>query len=567
MTTEKSTEEKIVLKGEVALALWRQGKDTWNQWVEDNPVADVDFSFVDFGEERTEENPVIDFRAFRFPEGRVSFHLAKFGEGNVSFDKAQFGDGDFSFIDTRFGEGNVSFNKAVFGGGNVHFNKAKFGKGYVNFGGAEFGEGSVYFGDAEFGEGYVAFDEAQFGEGHVSFSGTKFGEGKVSFGEVKFGEGGIWFIGTRFGKGYVSFGKAQFGEGKVSFNEVQFGEGGVSFFDAKFGEGDVSFINAVIGEGDVSFYKTQFGEGNVHFNKAQFGDGHVSFYKAQFGEGNVHFNEAQFGEGYICFIETQFSDCNVSFGKAQFGEGDYSFEKATFGGQVNFSSISDIDEVISLSLKGCCFEKTLDLSGNHFPFIPDLTATKTNNHVSLHGFSCDLSKDSFKKGFFTFDKARNTDDVARLGRLKEIAENNKDHERALAFYADEMRAKRWQENTTIRSNLLDLTYDKLSNYGRSESRPVTCLIGLWLLFAGCYYAMSGNTMIAVSQKICAALAFSASQIIPIAPGSKPAQLQSAQLLFFGKMELGLYLVTLAQSVLSIALLFLIGLALRNRFRI
>lgn len=39
--------DRVILKGEAALVLWRQRKEVWNQWVEDNPVADIDFSGVD----------------------------------------------------------------------------------------------------------------------------------------------------------------------------------------------------------------------------------------------------------------------------------------------------------------------------------------------------------------------------------------------------------------------------------------------------------------------------------------------------------------------------------------
>ena len=83
MVNDEATEDKIILKGEAVLALWRQGKKAWNQWVEDNPVADIDFSKVDFGKERTEAKREIDFIEFNFPKGVVSFIKAQFGEGDV----------------------------------------------------------------------------------------------------------------------------------------------------------------------------------------------------------------------------------------------------------------------------------------------------------------------------------------------------------------------------------------------------------------------------------------------------------------------------------------------------
>ncbi len=41
-------EERVVLEGQDAIDLWQQGRDAWNAWVAQNPVADIDFSGVDF---------------------------------------------------------------------------------------------------------------------------------------------------------------------------------------------------------------------------------------------------------------------------------------------------------------------------------------------------------------------------------------------------------------------------------------------------------------------------------------------------------------------------------------
>ncbi len=63
--------------------------------------------------------------------------------------------------------------------------------------------------------------------------------------------------------------------------------------------------------------------------------------------------------------------------------------------------------------------------------------------------------------------AKDPEDAGRLGRLKEIAEDNKDHEQALYFFGEEMRAKRWQKNRPFLASILDFLYDKVSDYGRS----------------------------------------------------------------------------------------------------
>jgi hypothetical protein len=104
MTNENQSDEKTVLKGEQALKLWREGKDEWNQWVEENPVADVDFSGVDFGKDPKNHIPKNNFEGFKFPKGKVDFSRVTFyqldasqNEQNVSFMNAHLGDGEVTF--------------------------------------------------------------------------------------------------------------------------------------------------------------------------------------------------------------------------------------------------------------------------------------------------------------------------------------------------------------------------------------------------------------------------------------------------------------------------------------
>ena len=58
-------EERTVLKGQDAIDLWQQGADAWNAWVEKNPIADIDFSEVDFSKYAD-----VSFARFRFPNGK-----------------------------------------------------------------------------------------------------------------------------------------------------------------------------------------------------------------------------------------------------------------------------------------------------------------------------------------------------------------------------------------------------------------------------------------------------------------------------------------------------------------
>ena len=61
--------------------------------------------------------------------------------------------------------------------------------------------------------------------------------------------------------------------------------------------------------------------------------------------------------------------------------------------------------------------------------------------------------------------------------------------------------------------------------------------------------------------------FSASQMLPLIPTSRIAREAAAIELFSSHIPGCLYFLTVVQSILAFVFLFLIGLALRNRFRL
>ena len=327
----------------------------------------------------------------------------------------------------------------------------QFPKGEVNFSGAEFGNGNVNFVEAQFGDGNVNFFEAQFGDGTVSFSGAEFGNGNVNFVEAQFGDGNVSFIDARFGKGTVSFSDARFGNGTVDFWNARFGDGAVRFGGADFGDGDVRFEGARFGKGTVSFSDAEFGEGNVNFFEAQFGDGTVSFSGAEFGNGNVNFWNARFGEG------------TVNFWNARFGDGAVSFDSVKFEGPAGFSHLTQASS--AFSFRNAHFGQSLTLSSkNHFTCVPDFINTHMGHHMSLRGVHL---LPQLKTG---------PEDIGRFCRLKELAEGQKDHERALEFKAQEILATRQHQNKGL-AKILPWCFEKGSNYGRSELRPLVGLTG------------------------------------------------------------------------------------------
>ncbi len=96
-----------------------------------------------------------------------------------------------------------------------------------------------------------------------------------------------------------------------------------------------------------------------------------------------------------------------------------------------------------------------------------------------------------------------------------------------------------------------------------------CLIGFWLLFAYLYYELSGvktykNYNL---EKWFEALSFSGGHLIPFISSGRSTRKEGAEMLFGGDLSPLINLLTMTQSLISFVLVFLIGLALRNRFKL
>lgn len=149
--------------------------------------------------------------------------------------------------------------------------------------------------------------------------------------------------------------------------------------------------------------------------------------------------------------------------------------------------------VWSFSFKGTAFNGPFVLEGN-FACVPDLRYTKISNHVDVggvkappsrspvikwrssrrfHKIVCILCRWSWLAWLIPvrlyYKKANDPEDADRLRRLKELAEQSKHHRAALRFYADEERCERWQPGQSFWATLLDLCYDKVSNYGQGSA--------------------------------------------------------------------------------------------------
>ncbi|MGJ8598259.1 pentapeptide repeat-containing protein, partial [Sulfitobacter sp.] len=343
--------------------------------------------------------------------------------------------------------------------------------------------------------------------------------------------------------------------------------------NASFGKGDLNFFGANFGKGDADFYAANFGEGDVNFYGANFEEGNVDFFDANFEEGNVDFDNANLGKG------------NLDFRFASFGHSKISFVNCACDGMAQFTDLEELEDCTQFSFEGCSFAKLFTFSYDGRMGGPlDLRRTSLSHDVVVNDVKCDFGMErrpSWKAILHAYwtgmphgaepyspwlNRAEDEEDSQRFRKLKELAVANRNHAKALEFHAQEIRAQRGH-GTKWWQDLAQFVYWGLSDYGRSVLRPMAALIAAWLSFAAIYFAITKNAAASFGT----ALTYSGSHMLSFIPTGRTARSQGEAILF-GDGEnvfvpdwvLGIGAV---ESVLSVVLLFLFGLGLRNMFRV
>ena len=140
-----------------------------------------------------------------------------------------------------------------------------------------------------------------------------------------------------------------------------------------------------------------------------------------------------------------------------------------------------------------------------------------------------------------------------------MAANARDHDSEQFFFAHEVWAARKRQDRVDR--IPGYLYEWCSNFGRSVWRPVFGLLGIWLASAALYacFVETDAAYPLCTQEFGQGMQLSAAMILPFLAASRyepPCQIDG-------------WLAALAftEGLLGLVMIFLIGLALRNRFRI
>lgn len=358
--------------------------------------------------------------------------------------------------------------------------------------------------------------------------------------------------------GNANFSSAKFNS-RATFKNARF-FGQAIFKDAAFLR-RVYFTEAVFEKG-FSFARAHF-FGHFGFAKVQV-KGNGTFQDCVFEE-TSKFDDSNFSD-LVDWLDAKFS-LEAHFLRAVFGS-EAKFSNATFCNRASFFRAQFMMGAIfsATTFKGI----TTNLTFVHFRTVPDFRTTKFDFPPNFQGTEIDYRVKPYGIESL-FHCAAGSEYAARYRRLKQLAAEAKDHEKELEFFAYELKAKRFYETRDFGPILLNVAYDWLSNYGRSVARPM-----LWLVLIVALSAVS----LARENKLSLDDAWEKRDAILVVAGTNCALFLGAEKSDLRKkalevlkpkgsddLSLSREAVAYFQSAISLLLMFLIGLALRNRFRV
>ena len=560
-----------------------------------------------------------------FKPGQASFENASFG-AEANFRDVTFGEKP-NFAGAKFGvcvdfAGSTFGNRTDFTGTifdeSPDFAGTNFGP-WANFAGAKFGYGAG-FTTATFGRSAI-FTGTKFGN-VADFTGSTISNGTDFTGAI-FGEEAS-FAAAVFGE-RVIFTNVTFGD-KAAFNRVTFGNK-LEFAAASFGHS--ATFTAVLFRDPVNFADVTFDEkaeftdavflGKSTFTNATFGNG-ANFSRTTF-RNKVDFVAAAFGDR-VAFKRTIFKDCAEFSGKSSYlGTKDFDRSSDTANSKEKVSQarlkgqqdeswrFNDCgsDRFLNISFAGACFHADSYFLHRSVDQVADFTNTSFYRPPDFDG-ATNIQRIDFTGAKITFVRpghphwTSQSSVAIRLRALRRLAEDTKNHDLERDLYIEERKAERGvylrqhfrallREPTriwTLFSHILWIgvmaAYWALADYGRSFLRPLFWLIASWAFFRWRYE----DVFAPVLQKLRAMGDLQAGQIpqyhdaihmlalghaVPFV-GAFTVDSDIKKFLLCGNARHCTLIpppcyqgLVITQNLISILLVFFIGLALRNYFKI
>ena len=566
--------------------LWQQGKKAWNAKIRSGDITEVTFNGSSYRFE-------YDFTGWYFPAKTYFKHInqeSALPEGAMIFKNAHFEEVKFS--DIHIHNGFISFENAIFNG-QITFNKivdfaqARFA-GKANFDGAIFNDQleltNTTFTEASFSNTTfnkpVDFSQARFSR-KANFDGATF-KGKPTFNSLSFTE--VSFDGATF-NGQPELSNTTFS--KASFSNTTFNKP-MDFSQAEF-PGEINFDKAIFNE-SANFSHTTF-VGDAYFGDMEVKSG-IDFSSCEF-KGATNFTGAKFSQKTN--FESAIFEGKTKFIEAEFGM-ENNFEYTTFTENTYFNGIT-ASEAHFFSFRGATFGKTFSIkSDERIGCVIDFIDTQAKYSLHLGDIACTFRREHkwltnrkwlsciLKCLLSGFQTPEDSDDISRLRKLKKVAQEEKDHLRALDYKVQEMQAKRWHdiagEQTSsllkLAKTLPEFVFWSLSCYGRSLFMPAFWLLSMALLMGEVYYCLSSGHAttdhpqeqgISLNEPIDRwdAYGYSASQIFPWISIARDQQKLFREEIKDSSSVTFIKALSYIQTLGSTLLLFLLGLGARNRF--
>ena len=537
------------------MELFQSGKEEWNAWANSvlerrndsdhwKTEARANFSSHKFGN--------ADFSGFVFP-GHVDFSGAQF-MGNSWFIESYFK--DTANFNTAIFDNEIGFIKTVF------VNEARF-------------ENAIFNGDAQFGKSIF--------RSIVDFRNTIY-RGLANFNNCSFSDV-VLFIDATFIR-YAMF-NAIYCKGTDVYFKSHFKEG-VTFENSVFA-GNAHFRNSVFQDLSL-FAHTHFGNdvsfdgfsGAVRFEHATF-DGEAWFAKGVFNKVS-RFDDTTFKKG--ARFEGCIFKCDVAFSASRFLS-YATFDQAKFHGQVSFQAI---ESQSAFTMADAFFSDVpIFYQATFFaaPRLDNVQIRPANRQGIVRTAVWNLLKgDSNTSVRTTWHQLKAQGDAAavRWQNLRRLASQGHDHQRELLFFREEVLSSRWVSDKPWQAYFwFGLLYQLFSDFGRSLSRPILWWLMWWTGFSLIYLFLRRDWDATEVSNTCshpeiiepwvAAVGMSLHQSLPALSGLGD-RIGEFQKSLFGMGAGCLPLVPssvsflgVLQTVVATALLFLVLLATRNRFRI
>lgn len=585
----------------------------------------VEFSNAKLGEgsfkmqiERT-ENSQLHFHECEFPSLKTDFSSLTLIGSRILANGAKFVSNEVDFSECELQNSTIDLSSnatlsTVFQSNTASFSYCKLSKrskldlSRSNFKGndIELSESKVFgsiidFSDFNFDGRYINFHHLSVESDETFLSTFNLEKAKISaqvvnfsssmFRDANFSADGLNFHGKIFTLEFMKFK----GDSLFELTGSRFNCDQISLVSADIELHSMYWELSTLSADTITFTNTKFEGKYLSFFGTNFNSRQLDLTGCSWSGTELDFKNASFQGDNLNFERNSFNSEFSNFKNATFAAKQVKFDNSKFAGRASFADIKDVRASQEFSFQHCVFENSFDLSSREkFGCVVDLTRTKMSNQFSLEYVKCEINTSTCKtfanslvwpikcfvpkkltlglrrfilnREWLSKHRVRDERDIERLRRLKQIAGDNKSSRQALYYRVKETQAERWNP-TSYADLFFEFFFQMLSDYGRSEAR-----VGFWLMvnlggFAA-LYAHLAITQTSFWEKLKPALAYSLSHIFAFIPISRTSREDYGNFLFgTGDLPLSIIMIASAQSLFSVLLLFLLGLSLRNRFKI